>query len=103
MNECLPTKLPFAVHTTHLNPDDEIHRHKKLNVAGRILIQIIANKQVFPEKWTKTNSSCQLILSIEAVVFKMANVYRVQLICFHLSLFVLLDTFVCRCWQNVNH
>ena len=33
----------------------------------------------------------------------MANVYRVQLICFHMSLFVLLDTFVCRCWQNVNH
>ena len=36
VNECLPTKLPFAIHTTHHNPDDEIHRHKKLNVAGRI-------------------------------------------------------------------
>ena len=66
-------------------------------------MQIKANKQVFPEKWTNTNFSCKWVLSIEAVVFKMANVYRVQLICFHLSLFVLLDIFVCRCWQNVNH
>ena len=23
MNECLPTKLPFAIHTTRPNPDDD--------------------------------------------------------------------------------